>query len=504
MTDQAPISPASGTAIAKGAAWLMAFKLIDRGIGLVSTLILARLLAPKDFGLVAMATAVVALLELMGAFGFDSALIQRQKTERAHYDTAWTFNVVFGVLVAAFLVALARPAAGFYREPRLELILPVLALAALIGGLENIGTVAFRKELDFRSEFRFLLIKRVVTFVVTIGLAVTLRTYWALIAGVVTSKLASTLISYRLHPYRPRLTLSARGDLLHFSKWIFISNLILFLHSRSTDFILGRTIGTHGLGVYNVGVELANMPSTEMIAPLNRAVYPAYSRLAASREQLWARFMEVFGIICLLALPVSVGLFCLAGPVVQILLGSQWLEAIPIVRIFALCGLVGALQSNLYLVIVALGKPKANTLLSAVLLVVSLPAVVIASLKYGVVGAAYAHFGASVLGFAGIVVVFSQTTGIAARTLAGTLWRPVTGSSIMAIAIYGVAQGLDASASGMPVLSKLMVLLVTGALSYVTTMLLLWTLSDRPTGPERTILTAVVAKFRGRHHVRFS
>jgi len=78
----------------------MGFRLLDESIGLISTLILARLLTRSDFGLVAMAMAVVALLELMGAFGFDSALIQRQDTERKHYDTAWTFNVIFGLSIA--------------------------------------------------------------------------------------------------------------------------------------------------------------------------------------------------------------------------------------------------------------------------------------------------------------------------------------------------------------------------------------------------------------------
>ena len=99
---------ASGRQIAKGAAWMMGFKLLDKSVGLISTLVLARVLTPADFGLVAMATAVVALLELMGAFGFESALIQRQNTERSHYDTAWTFNVIFGAAISIMLLIMAK------------------------------------------------------------------------------------------------------------------------------------------------------------------------------------------------------------------------------------------------------------------------------------------------------------------------------------------------------------------------------------------------------------
>ncbi len=493
MTAPPAPPPATGAAIARGAAWLMGFKLLDRSIGLISTLVLARLLAPGDFGIVAMATAVVALLELMGAFGFDSALIQRQQADRSHYDTAWTFNVIFGVAVSLLLLVLAAPMAAFYREPRLSLILPALAVAAFVGGFENIGTVAFRKELDFRSEFRFLLSKRIATFTVTIGMALAFRSHWALVAGIVSGKVLSVALSYRLHPYRPRLTLAAHRELLHFSKWIFCSNLIQFLHGRSTDFILGRTIGTQGLGVYNIAVELASLPSTELIAPLNRAVYPAYARLASHVDDLRARFVGVFGIICLLAFPVAVGLTWVAAPLVKVLLGSQWLEAIPLMRVFAFSGLVGALQGNLYLVIVALGKPKANTVLSAGLLAVSLPAVIVASLHYGALGAAFAHFGASVLGLAGIVVVFCRTTGIGVRVLAAAAWRPIVCSAAMASVMAAAAELIGEGA-----LSELILQVGVGALAYPAASLLLWAACGKPAGPERTVLDILLTQLRTR------
>ena len=481
---------ATGRQIAKGAAWMMGFKLFDKSVGLISTLVLARVLTPSDFGLVAMATAVVALLELMGAFGFDSALIQRQNTERRHYDTAWTFNVLFGVCIAAMLVLLAVPAAGFYREPRLALMLPVLAIGALIGGFENIGTVAFRKELNFSMEFKFLLAKRLASFAVTVSLALAYRSFWALIAGTIAGKLIAVLISYRLHPYRPRLTLAARADLLHFSKWLFISNLIQFLHSRSTDFILGRTVGSHGLGIYNIAAEIATMPSTELIAPLNRAVYPAYARLATTPNKLHERFFEVFGIISLIAFPVSVGLYCISGLLVSLLLGSQWMGAVPIMQIVGLAGLVGALQSNMYLVILAMGQPKANTLLSASLLVVSLPAIIFASLKYGAVGAAYANFGAALLGFAGIVIVFSRVTGITIRSLFALMWRPLLASGAMALALRESAALLSRQWPHAQDIVQLLTLLPVGVFSYLAALLVCWLIAGRPAGAERILLGA--------------
>nr|WP_315244060.1 lipopolysaccharide biosynthesis protein [uncultured Albidiferax sp.] len=489
-----PKEQISGNQIAKGAAWLMLFKMVDKGVGLVSTLILARLLTPADFGLVAMATAVLAFSQLMSAFGFDSALIQRQEATREHYDTAWSFNVVFGVSIASLLVALSVPMAQFYGDPRLVAILIVLGFSALVGGFENVGTVAFRKDLNFRSEFHFLVAKRIATFVVTVGLAITLKTYWALVAGALAGRVMSLWISYRLHPFRPRFSLAARHDLMHFSKWIFLSSLIGFFTGRSTDFVLGRTVGSTGLGIYNVALEIASMPSTELIAPLNRAVYPVYARLASDPEALRARFLEVFGIICLIGFPVSGGLFGAADAAVRVVLGPQWLDSIPLIRIFAVCGLMGALQSNLYLVIVAMNKPQVNTLLSGCLLVVTLPLTIWSSLHYGVQGAAYSMLFYSSCAITGIVFLFCRLTHIRPTVLLGVCWRPALCAAAMVAGITLLDQTLQAMAPGLYAVGRLGILVLAGAFSYAFLSWLLWAVCGSPKGAERMLLEFITQR----------
>src|SRR5205809_4367371 len=114
--------------MARGAAWMVFFKITDRSIGLLSTMILARLLVPADFGLVAMATAIITMLELLGSFSFDLALIQNQQAEPKNYNTAWTFNVLYAAGSACTLLILALPVAHFYGEPRLRYVMPALAL----------------------------------------------------------------------------------------------------------------------------------------------------------------------------------------------------------------------------------------------------------------------------------------------------------------------------------------------------------------------------------------
>src|ERR1044071_6378743 len=124
-------------------------RICDRSLGLISTLVLARLLLPSDFGLVAMAMSFIALIELAGAFSFEVTLIQRVDPTRDHYDTAWTLNLGFALVCAAITALMGPVAAAFYKEPRLALLMGVLAIGWAMSGFENIGIVNFRREMNF-------------------------------------------------------------------------------------------------------------------------------------------------------------------------------------------------------------------------------------------------------------------------------------------------------------------------------------------------------------------
>lgn len=464
--------------VAHGAALMLLFKLVDRAIGFASVLLLARLLTPADFGLVAMAMSVVALTELMSAFGFETALIQRPDAGRAHFDTAWTFQAIFGVATAMLLVALAVPAASFYRDPRITLILPALAVGALLQGVENIGPVMFRKSLDYRREFVFLMAKRLSGFIVTVALALVFRNFWALVAGNIAGRLAATAISYMIHDYRPRLTLAARDDLMHFSKWLFLSNLMLFAQSNADKFILGRTIGARQLGLYNVAAEIAAMPSTALIAPINRAVYPAYARLAADLPALREQFLSVYGHIAFVAIPISIAIACTASQVVGVLLGPQWIDAIPLLQLFVVAGLASALHGNVFSIIVAMGHPKINTMINGVVLLVSIPALIVASIYHGAIGAAWAQIGMAVMLQIPLYTMFFRLTGTRKAAVTARLWRPLLGSLLMAMAMVALLRWPPLA--GASAVLQLAAASVLGAVVYLAAVAALWTMSGRP------------------------
>src|SRR5688572_12523316 len=212
---------------------MVAARFGDRLIGLASTIVLARLLVPADFGLVMMAMVIIGAVHLLGAFSFDIALIQNRQAHRQHYDTVWTINLLLAVAFGLLLLLLAAPAARFYNETRLEAVMYVLAVATALEGLVNVGIVAFRKELQFNKEFKFLLTKRVSSVAVTLALAVAWRDYWALVAGVLVGNIVSVVLSYAWHSYRPRFSLAAWSDLFRFSRWLFLNNVLGFVYQRA-------------------------------------------------------------------------------------------------------------------------------------------------------------------------------------------------------------------------------------------------------------------------------
>lgn len=482
-----------GNKIAKGAAWMVLFKLAERGLGLISTVILARLLLPSDFGLIAMAMAVIAALELLNAFSFDMALIQNPDAQRRHYDTAWTFNVLLGAASALILVALAVPAAGFYEEPRLEWVFYFLAFGTFISGLENIGVVDFRKQMQFNREFRFLLAKKVVAFSVTVPLAFILQNYWALVIGILTSKTAGTAFSYLMHPYRPRLSLAARAELFHFSKWLLINNLLFFLRLRSADFIIGKTSGPHALGLFTVAYEISNLPSTELVAPINRAVFPGYAKLSSDMDALRGSFLNVIAFALMFTLPVGAGIAAIAPQLVAVFLGEKWLEAVPLIQILAILGVITAVTTNAGYVYLALGQARITTVLSSLYVVLLLPLLIVLAMKYGAIGAAWAYLICAVAMLPVNYVVILRRLGVGSGQLLGVTWRPVAAT----LGMFAAATSTTGYLAAQPAAVQLAAGVLAGALSYCLIVLLLWLASSRPAGAERILLDKLQPRIPG-------
>lgn len=478
--------------MASGAFWMVALKFIERSIGFVSTVLLARLLVPADFGLVAMAMAVLSLLEVVGNFGFDQALIRQRRHDSSQLNTAWTLTVCHGFVSAAILLLVAPPAAAFFDEPRLESIVQVLAFAALVQGLENIGIVLYRKELEFKKDFAFFLGKKLLAFVVTVSLALWFRSYWALVGGIVVSRVAGVVLSYMVHAYRPRFSFEAAPDLFGFSKWILLNGLLDYFRVRSADFILGRFANASTLGLFRVSSELASLPTSELMFPVMRAAYPGYAKIAHDRSALKHAFLSVQAMVITLTLPAGVGIALLADPFVRILLGEKWLAAVPIVQIMAIYSALRVFRLTNNAIFNVLGVPYWNTVFSAIEIVATVP--LFGWLIYSGVTlelSVWAYVAASLIVVPIAVVTMSRYLGLSLAERISTMWRPILGCVAMAsvlVMLGGVsATPVDARSS----VAAVLVLVPSGAIAYGVTILGLWRLAGMPAGPEARVLDLI-------------
>jgi O-antigen/teichoic acid export membrane protein len=472
-----------GRALAQGSAWMVALRWSVRGLGLVSAFVLARLLSPADFGLVAMAMVVVGLVEVFGQAGQQLALIRIPQPTRADYDSAWTLGIIVAVAVTLVLWAVAPLTALYFHEPRATWLVRLLALRPLLAGLDNIGVVAFRSELRFSREFAFQVLQRFGVMGVTIGGAVLLRNQWALVAGILGGQLLGVALSYWLHPYRPRLSLARARGLLSFSGWMLLVNVAQYVHDKADEMVVGGIASADAMGRYAVSSDAGTAPTIEVVLPATRALFPVFARISDDRAAVRAAYLDVFAAACLISVATGTGMALVAGDFVRVAFGSQWLAAVPLVRILAVAGGLYGIMHNGITVLGATGHARLSGLLTASRSVALVPALIVAGLFGGVAGIAAARTLMTLLFIPGICIAIARVLPVTLGDMALRTWRPL----LAAIAMVGVVLAVQTAAPDIAWL-RLGLAIGAGALAYLGTVLLLWRAAGRPAGLEAALL----------------
>jgi O-antigen/teichoic acid export membrane protein len=362
-----------------------------------------------------------------------------------------------------------------------------LAIGPLISGVENIGVVAFRKELNFRREFVFQISRKLVGFVVVVPLAFWLRSYWALVAGMLASRIAGTAMSYVMHPFRPRFGLQKFREMFRFSRWLLFNNLVAFFKERSSDFFIGRLHGPAALGTYNVAHELAHLPTTEIGAPINRALLPGFAKMGPG-EEVRDAYTSALGVLALLALPVAAVVMVFAQYLVPVLLGPKWLAAVPVMKTLAFNGALVLFHSSIGAVLMGRGFSMQVALTNAGYLAVLLVLLFILSAQFGVVGAAYAVLLTSLLCTPIYLYQIRRCLGVGASVFVRAVARPLVSALLTAALLYWALPDYDASMGALIAGSWLLGGLTAAMLLYVVLLLSLWAICGWPDGPERSVL----------------
>lgn len=468
-----------GQRLLQGTTWMIAARWVTRCVGLVSMLVLARLLSPEDYGLMAIALLAYGLLETISYAGVDLALMRQGNDSREHFDTAWTIQLIQGGFVAALLLIAAPIAATYFAEPRAIAVIQFMALRSIIEGAQNIGVVTFRKELNFAKEFRFALYVKLINFVVIVGAAIWFRNYWALVLGMVSASVISVCLSYLMHPYRPRLSLAAVSQIWAFSQWLIIARVGTFLNRKADAFIVGGVAGTSAIGNYHLASDLATMPSTEVVMPMRRALFPNLTSLSGQPSEFSAMVLNSLSMVAALCFCLGFGLMAVATEVVQLFLGSKWANAIPLIQWLAVFGAFSGLILILEVPLWVSGRTNLSAVASWGELVILVPLAWLAVHASGAEGAAMARAGVAA-GMVPVMMYLSTRSGdLRFGQLVEAAWRPLVAAIAMATCLMALTLPID-----MPLVLRLAIKIVLGALVYPLSLLGIWWLMGRPTGCE--------------------
>ena len=450
-----------------------------RAIGLVSVVIMARLLQPADFGIVALALAAAAFVELFGWIGLRQALLRVAEPERSHYDTAFTIQLILFTVLGALLAALAIPVAAFYGEPAVAPILWALSVRLVFVATVNIGVVDFEREMQFGRDMKMRLSVRIASLLVTVASAWVLRNYWALVIGVISYTALYTVASYIAHPYRPRLDLSRRRELLGVSLWMFVSSLAEWVQTQIERLVLGRFAGPATVGLYSVSRDLSTIFTQEITTALNRVTFVTVASGQASAFE-GRNVARVIGGYAAVVAPLAAGLVATAPDAVAVLLGGQWLPAAPLLRIIAIYAGVQAVYLMTGSVLQASGFARRAALMNLAGACLSAIAVTAAGYWWRspqAVAAAALCVNSAMLA-AGLTLL-ARNAGVPLRSLAANLLRPVLAAAAM-VAILWIP-GFPSSGSAFV---NLAADVVAGACAYAAVLAGLWLLSGRPEGAE--------------------
>jgi lipopolysaccharide exporter len=483
--DVAKAGPLSGR-LMQGAGLMVAMRWAMRVLGIVNVGILARILTPEDFGLIAMSMVVAGLIEGFLNAGLDRAVLQRGHGTPDFYDTAWTIRLCQILLIAAAIAAVAGPAARYYDEPRVEMILWIISLATAIGAFESLGIVLLRQQLRFKREAAFQVCAQLIGVLATIALTLYMRTYLAPVLGLLVKQVAQLILSYAFAPYAPRFTFRAWRDLISFSQWLLIFNMVGNLYGRLANLIIGRLADADAVGKLSVTFELAMTPTSEIAAPIMRTFFPGFVKLRDDKERYRSAFLVAFAALALIGSAMCVGLALVASEFVRIVLGEKWVSMIPLVQIAAFAGLSRILETFFVEQLFVFARIKAMTLLYAVL-------TVIAALLFP---PTYLHFqleGVAVLILLSWASSATATGIMAAReaqipvtALLRCLVRPLLSAAVMSAGVVAFGAMVE-----LPVLLMFLLKAGIGAVLFIATAALLWHLDGRPQGFEARILGGV-------------
>ena len=482
----------SGRHMLHGSFWLISMRWGVRLTGIVSTLVLARLLSPTDFGVVALAMVVVGMLEIFSQTGQEGAIIRMQNPTREHYDTAWTLSVLVGLAIGAAIFLVAPFTIYYFHDARSVTVMRFLALRAVLGGFANIGMVDFRRNIQFDRYFQYNFFSKLISAAVAIILAIILRSYWALVGSMLTAAIALNVLSYIMSSYRPRFSLAKLDEIWSFSIWSLIRSIAYYLNGQVDLLVIGGFVGASQMGRYAVAHDTAASPTDEINGPMVAVLFPVMARVQDDKRELRRLYLRVLGWSAAICASTSTGVAMISSDFVHVVLGPKWLSVIPLMPWLAMAAGVLGLSSGAFGTFDVLNMPRRGArMLLLRLFMMAIVIVPVAYATHDLIDVAVSRLAVTAIFIPTLFLAIGVAVGVSPSEQIEALWRPILAAGIMAVVIWSANMVFPPQ-----MLLRMCFDVVLGGAAYISALLGLWAIAGCPESPERDALSFLRTRFR--------
>ncbi|MBN2396502.1 MAG: MOP flippase family protein [Candidatus Atribacteria bacterium] len=328
--------------IFSGLAWSGTGQIVQQATQFIIGVILARLLSPRDFGLIAMIIVFTGFAEIFKDLGLGSAIIQKKGLENDHLNSIFWVNIITGLLLTGVIIGLSEPIASFYNEPKLKKITIVISLNFFIASLSIVNRSILRKNMSFKQIANIQILAIIIPAMIAIIMALKGFGVWSLVFRSIISTSITTLLFWTYSPFQPTFSFNKDKikELIGYSSNLLGFNLFNYWARNFDNLLIGKFISSAALGIYSRAYALMLLPITQLSMIVSQVMFPALSSIQDDNDRIKKIYLKATRCIALITFPLMTGLLVVSEPFILVIYGNKWSEVVPILQILCMIGLV--------------------------------------------------------------------------------------------------------------------------------------------------------------------
>lgn len=332
------------------AKWTLISVWTKRLLGLISTLVLIRYLTPSDLGVAISAMVVLMFAQAITEAGSRQYIIQNDGLNHQQICCAWSISLVMKLAASVMIFCFSFIAETIFDSENMQDVLKVCCVLPILVGLKNPGLFIDEKNDQYRNLNIIPVISKIISLPVTITIAIIYQSFWSLIIGSILEAIIDVSLSYYYNKFRPRFTLLGVKQQLKFSNYFFVMSIFGYLRSRFENFAIISLFGVKGNGLYSIAQEIAFLPMTELVQPIQRGFYATAASLKSSKTHMFELYAKQSNWVLLILVPCFFGLLAIQDVFTLLVLGDKWIEAGSVLPIFT----ATSIPLSLYLLIICI------------------------------------------------------------------------------------------------------------------------------------------------------